>query len=215
MTTVFYLRSTALGGRVIAEIDGSGRKRKGEVYLGGEELAEQEVDGGSGNLSVTWKHPDPSRGSFAESFAGGSAARRELDPLGQEVGVTNPHVTYGGSYGQMAGGDGLYAETGNPFNVAGGCNLDGMAVSCSLLRDAMEIGAVEGQYLIHGPFGYATQRWAILSFGVGVFGTDEPVVGRDAEGPTLDWRALVLNFAGAGASIAVADCIQNQAGRAV
>src|SRR5438270_8180135 len=123
-------------GQAIAEVDPSGLKRKGEVYLGGEKLAEQNADIAPG--AVVWRQVDASRGSYVETDAGGVATRRELDPLGADMGTSDPYAQYHGSYGAMMGAEALYVDRGNPFNLSGGCVLDGMPVSCSTLREEME-----------------------------------------------------------------------------
>ncbi|MBA3242041.1 MAG: PD40 domain-containing protein, partial [Acidobacteria bacterium] len=93
-TSVYYLRSSVLGGQVVAEIDAAGLKKKGEVYLGGEKLAEQDASISPG--AVRWWHADAARGSFVETDVNGIVTRRELDPLGADVGTTDPYVIYGG-----------------------------------------------------------------------------------------------------------------------
>ena len=167
VTTSYYLRSSVLGGQVVAEIDPSDLKRKGEVYLGGEKLAEQNADIAPG--AVVWRQVDASRGSYVETDAGGVATRRELDPLGADMGTSDPYAQYHGSYGRMMGSDALYLERGNPFNLSGGCVLDGMPVSCSTLREEMEAGAVETETLIHDASGWRVSHGQIESLGVGLF----------------------------------------------
>jgi RHS repeat-associated protein len=75
----YYLRSTVLGGQVVAEINGSGVWQRGYVYLGGEMLAVQQ--GG-----VYWMHQDPVAKSKRVTDAGGNVVSTiELDPWGGET----------------------------------------------------------------------------------------------------------------------------------
>jgi YD repeat-containing protein len=84
---VYYLRSTVLGGKVIAELDETGYKRRGYVFSGGMQLATQHVwPSGSGHY-VEWNSTSPATGS-EYSQLGWLLARKELDPLGNDV--TNP-----------------------------------------------------------------------------------------------------------------------------
>ncbi len=75
-TSVYYLRSTVLGGEAVAEVDASGLKKKGEVYLGGEKLAEQNLEAGPGALR--WRHADAARGSYIETDINRFVTRREM-----------------------------------------------------------------------------------------------------------------------------------------
>jgi YD repeat-containing protein len=84
--TTFYVRSAALGGRVVLELNGQGVKAKGKVYLGGELIAEQFA-------GVEWKHQEPVTGSRGESQADGSfETGAEFDPLGVDVGRFDPFL---------------------------------------------------------------------------------------------------------------------------
>ena len=79
--TIYYLRSSVLGGQPIAEVDGaSGGWWRGYVYdAGGALLALQQ--GG-----VEWTHSDPIvKGSRLTNQAGGVTTATELDPWGAEV----------------------------------------------------------------------------------------------------------------------------------
>lgn len=141
VTTTYYLRSTALGGQVVAEVDSTGLKRRGMVYLGGTLLAEQRADIAPG--AVTWRHEDAGRGSYVEADAGRQAVRRELDPLGADVGTSDPYEVFGGSYGRVMADEPLYQQRGNPFDPAGGCGRDGVAVPCGYAMEEVNRGAAE------------------------------------------------------------------------
>jgi RHS repeat-associated protein len=81
----YYLRSSVLGGQVVAEINGAGGWQRGYVYLGGELVAVQQ--GG-----VYWVHQDPLVKSKRVSNASGTVVSAlELDPWG---GNTNRSSNY-------------------------------------------------------------------------------------------------------------------------
>jgi hypothetical protein len=84
-TTIYYLRSTALGGKVIVELDSAGYKRVGYVFAGGMRIATHYVWSNSGPSSVVERtSASPATGS--EYMIDGSyMVRKELDPLGADV----------------------------------------------------------------------------------------------------------------------------------
>jgi len=77
--TTYYLRSTVLGGQVVAEIAPNGDWARGYVYLGGELLAVQQ--GG-----VFWVHQDPLvKSKRVTNALGNVVSTVELDPWGGET----------------------------------------------------------------------------------------------------------------------------------
>jgi YD repeat-containing protein len=137
VTTTYYLRSSVLGGQIIAEFDQAGSRKAGSVYLHGMKIADQT------SSVVTWRSVNPVTGNWLTTNASRSVTRTEMDPLGADVGTSNPYSWYNEpSYSEMLGSDALYFERANPFDFGGGCILDGMPVPCSELRDHMEAGAV-------------------------------------------------------------------------
>ncbi|MCA1634025.1 MAG: hypothetical protein LC802_09995 [Acidobacteria bacterium] len=93
-SSVYYLRSSALGGYVVAEMDGEGRRTKAYVYAGGRRLAEQTFNysliTSQAVRSIKWQTQNPVTGSWVETSPGGYAARREMDARGAEVGAAPP-----------------------------------------------------------------------------------------------------------------------------
>ena len=76
----YYLRSSVLGGQVIAEINSSGAFTRGYVYLGGQLLAVQQ------NSAVSWVHQDPiTKSQRITNSAGTVVSAIELDPWGGET----------------------------------------------------------------------------------------------------------------------------------
>jgi RHS repeat-associated protein len=75
--TTYYLRSSVLGGQVVAETTGGGTFQRGYVYLGGELVALQHGGG------VYWMHQDPVAKSKRVTDGSGTVVSTvELDPWG-------------------------------------------------------------------------------------------------------------------------------------
>jgi hypothetical protein len=76
----YYLRSSVLGGQVVAELNSGGGWMRGYVYLGGEILAVQQ------NVAVSWMHQDPVAKSKRVTDGSGTVVSTiELDPWGGET----------------------------------------------------------------------------------------------------------------------------------
>jgi YD repeat-containing protein len=91
-TGVYELRSTALGGRLVTELNETGAKRRTLVYMGESVLAWQQGTG-AGSGSVRWEHGDAGGASFRMSTQGGAGVpdmAAELDPLGTNAGLSAP-----------------------------------------------------------------------------------------------------------------------------
>jgi RHS repeat-associated protein len=82
--TTYYVRSTMLGGQVVAELNDQGLMTRGYVYMGGQLLAIQQ------DQAVTWVHQDPVTKSqrFTNSAGALLSQRIDLDPWGNETGRT-------------------------------------------------------------------------------------------------------------------------------
>ena len=81
--TTYYLRSTVLGGKVVAEISSSGTWNRGFVYLGGQMIAIQ-------NGGVNWGHQDPVTNSQRVTNGNGAVISTiDLDPWGGETATSN------------------------------------------------------------------------------------------------------------------------------
>jgi RHS repeat-associated protein len=77
--TTYYVRSSVLGGQVIAELGASGNWTRGYVYLGGQMLAIQ-------NGAVNWVHQDPvTKSQRVTNSAGTVVSTIDLDPWGGET----------------------------------------------------------------------------------------------------------------------------------
>jgi RHS repeat-associated protein len=79
-TATYYLRSTVLGGQIVAEISASGAMTRGFVYLGGQLLAVQQ------NSQVSWVHQDPvAKSKRVTNGSGTVISTVELDPWGGDT----------------------------------------------------------------------------------------------------------------------------------
>ena len=113
-TNEYYVRSSVTG-KVITELDNSGNKFLTKVYVGAAVLAEQR----SYQNEVVWQHADPVTGSIQQTVKSGAlGARRELEPLGGVVPLTDPsqRTTF------VDETDG-YQYGGNVSDAAWGCTM--------------------------------------------------------------------------------------------
>lgn len=133
-TKTYYLRSSVLGGQVVAEINGTGGMQKQNVYAGGEVLATQTTGG-----QVTWRHDNAVTGSRGYSLANGHFSREmEADPTGVDVGLYDPFIMWN---------DGGNLEPERPMLLGGmneptgRCTLDGMAIECDQAMRMLDHGS--------------------------------------------------------------------------
>jgi YD repeat-containing protein len=166
---IHYVRPRGLGGQVMLELEATGNRLKSMVYAGNTLIAE------ATGAFIFWRHSNPVTGTMLKSVGGGSFIdRSEFDPFGAEVGSTDPY--FGDEYAdyiEIKGQEPLYMEGGDPFDLSGGCGLDGMPISCSQLLQKAEIGAVQAV----GPKGIPGD---VIHLGGGL------IVGRYGTGSHLD-----------------------------
>jgi RHS repeat-associated protein len=82
--TTYYLRSTVLGGQIVAELNGSGTWTRGFVYAGAQLLAVQQ------NNQVSWVHQDPvAKSKRITDGSGNVISTIELDPWGGDTARSN------------------------------------------------------------------------------------------------------------------------------
>lgn len=211
--TIYYVRSTLLGGAAIVEFVPAGWGTTKNIYMGPQKIASHFTD----SNYIQWRHVNPATGSWLVSspyFGGALANRNELDPLGTEMGASDPYVSYT-SYQDLIGLESLYEERGNPFDPGGGCGtLDGLPISCSELRMRMQGGSVATEVLIPeaqrvraprlnqtAPYTTAltVYRNPIVSVGAGLYMTLIPTIrggpvskNNNNEGHYLDWAEEVF-----------------------
>ncbi len=80
-STVYYLRSSVLGGKVVAELNETGAKKLGYVFAGSMQIATQHIF--TSSSEVVWTSTSPATGSEYMMYM--ELGRKELDPLGAEV----------------------------------------------------------------------------------------------------------------------------------
>jgi len=135
VTTIYYVRSTVLGGAVIVGVDQFGGKSEGHVYAGGQKITDPSGLHNVNPVTGAWV-------STAYSLGVILGTRTELDPLGADVGVWDPYTT-STTYADIMGLQSLYEERGNPFDLAGGCALDGVAIPCNEAMQRLQSGVAE------------------------------------------------------------------------
>lgn len=133
----YYVRSSVLDGRIIAEVGANGQKSKGYVFAGGELLAVQQSN------SVSWQHADPITGSAARSVQNGTFTRTtELDPSGVNVGMATPAPTNAASEFSPSWIPALIADEAscgsNPNCVR--CAFLGSNIGCTMAANLIRAG---------------------------------------------------------------------------
>ena len=119
----------------------AGQKCKGYVYANGQMIAKQ----WGGHLY--WQQENPVTGSTESEATTGymyaDEESAELDPLGNDVGRSDPYAV-----DEFADYGGAYEIRGNAFDESGGgCVFDGVPVPCSVYAFAINFG------YIHNPEG--------------------------------------------------------------
>ncbi|HEV2708507.1 MAG TPA: S8 family serine peptidase, partial [Pyrinomonadaceae bacterium] len=166
VTPTYYLRSSVMDGAIIKEVGG-----RSHVYALGQKIAEQ----WEGATSAQFWHMNPVTGSWVEAW-GTVGTRKEMDPLGADVGTFDPFVTYGSpNYLDMRPAEPLFLEGGDPFDTRGGCTLDGMPISCSEASRRLETGSAVFDTLTTVSITYTSGR-------------RETFVGHSSLPPGLDLR---------------------------
>jgi YD repeat-containing protein len=166
---VYYLRSTALGGWAVAELNLSGQKTKGNVYAGDRNIAE------AAGSTVTWHHEGPLTGSLGDSDNAGSyTAKAEFNADGVNVGFEDP------AYSEPTVSPKLKTEwpmlaprggcTGTP--CASTCYVNGFEHDCGMIYGLMQIGVAA-----QCPDNHCGPSWQPNRDGPGRGGWQEPVLG--------------------------------------
>jgi YD repeat-containing protein len=120
-TPTYYVRSAAVGGQVLVEVNSSGQKLRSYIYTAGKALATQEGTGSN----VRWEHRDPTNVSIYLTFAGSpTVAAGEYDPLGVPA-PDVPGITFGYNPPYNSG------SFGTPDMS---CTVDRIPTSCDVAR---------------------------------------------------------------------------------
>jgi len=123
----YYMRSTVLGGAVLAEFirgaQGQPLKRRTSFYLNGQRIAR---DGGPFG-SISYEHTNPINGSSVVTNGHPNwraMTRQDRDPFGADLSLLSQEYSY-----WSAGG--LYTESANPNDYIDGCFVDGVPINCN------------------------------------------------------------------------------------
>ena len=130
-STTYKIRSSVLGGQIIAELTSTGAKQTGYVYANGRLIARQQFG------SVTWVHFSPTNLSERWTNTSGQlAGASEYDPAHSAVGLDDPGPGPDGTSADL-----LYPRNGDPSDLSGGCTIDGMVAPCSVAMSLVNVGA--------------------------------------------------------------------------
>jgi hypothetical protein len=146
--TTYYLRSTVLGGAIVQELNSTGQKQVGYVYLQGRLLARQSDN------QMTWRHVSPAGTSLYE-MGGFGAGRVEFEPLGGEITLTSTAPPENQqSPGEFSGGHfaGIMDSRFSDIFNTDGCVVDGAPVSCAVAAAVVNFGT--GQSGFHSGLGF-------------------------------------------------------------
>ncbi len=163
VATVYFLRSSVLGGRIITELNESGQKRKGYVFAGSQLLAEQE------NSVVNWKLENPLTGSRGDAAENGFfSPMAEPDPMGVNLGFTDPFAEPFFEPPAEEFVPRLLGDSGscglNPNCTT--CYLDGFEIGCDRAMHLLDIGAADLQVTLNNGRRLTVP---VQSFGLGIF----------------------------------------------
>ena len=170
-STTHYLRSS-LNGKVIAEYDGSGTKRKANVYAGGDVIAQQ-LNASTSSAFVYFEHTNPVNGDSLNTDTSGHAHERTtVDPSGVNTGDTDPYSSPSPGLGEVPGGDmgqsAMNSVYGSYFGGYGQpyCNINGVLQGCHVAGIMMMSGSAA--FEIHGRSG-RTFELPIENEGLGLY----------------------------------------------
>lgn len=141
---IYYLRSSVMGGQVIAELDEQGRRQRSYVFAGGTLIATHDS-----SLGLLWNHKNPVTGDEMETDSQGVVTGKEtLDPMGVNLGDSNPFDATSGGSGDEGGMsqaqiNKMYAQL-LPASMGGGgirVKVDGLETSASFASALVSMGA--------------------------------------------------------------------------
>ncbi len=146
--TSYYLRSTALGGKIISEYGPQGQRRTTNVWAGGEVLARQD-NADTQTPRLVWQQVNPVTGDGRETDATGRlTAQTHVDSGGVDVGESDPFIDPSVDNQSDIGGGGM-SQASIDERVAqlipgyGGpkCAVDNLLVGCKFALGVGESGA--------------------------------------------------------------------------
>ena len=145
--TIYYVRSSVLGGKPIVELNQQGNKIEGLIYAAGALLAKERKICQGCTQNGLWLEANPLTGSRYEVDGNGGAYQEERDPMGTNTGLEDPWLYEDEpDYFDVARFNQelfLEAEAGmNPFDPRHPCELNGTPYSCERLERDAENGNV-------------------------------------------------------------------------
>jgi YD repeat-containing protein len=175
-STTYYLRSSVLGGSLVAEYNAAGARKVSYAYAGGQLLAvERGAD--STSPSLRWQHVDPVTGDSRETDGAGKViAETHVDPVGVNVGLTSPLSEGGtGDSSEVMGQAAVDRMAAWLLPGYGGpkCKVDFAVTSCALAAGVESSGAgvrvggdsESGKFIkfTNATNGQSTYRWSPLT----------------------------------------------------
>ncbi|MEJ7623794.1 MAG: hypothetical protein WKF34_07355 [Pyrinomonadaceae bacterium] len=153
--TIYYIRSSVLGGEVVSETTATGGKKKTNVIAAGTKIATQSeyTYNSATTKSVSFDHYDAAAMSNRTTTSGGDAynydsgydgAPGEFDPMGGNMGVATPYVTQDPPPDPNPIFPFFPIDGGSPSYVNGqqvSCSLDGLSVSCASAFRSLDNGS--------------------------------------------------------------------------
>ncbi|MCU1265081.1 MAG: hypothetical protein JWM21_1399 [Acidobacteria bacterium] len=127
---LFYFRSSALDGKILAEINAATQTLRSYVYLEAEVLAVRE------NNTVYWRHENPMTGSRGETVAQGFYSQKaEPDSMGVDVGFQDPWDIPPETFPDPDLASLYPGETG------GQCRVGGVVIHCHAAQQLLASGS--------------------------------------------------------------------------
>jgi YD repeat-containing protein len=155
-SNTYYIRSSVLGGKPVAEVDAVGAKSKGHIYANGALLARQIGFCNQCTPYVYWEETNPLTGGQYEAFADGSGIAEERDPTGANTGTEDPYAFQDDPMYQDLLGinqQPLFLESGgNPFDPNSPYQIDGLPVSFEEFQRRLGGGSVGADVYRDGRF---------------------------------------------------------------
>jgi YD repeat-containing protein len=143
----YYLRSTALGGQILEQLDSTGAKQKGFVYAAGQVIGEQS---GTGNVLLLYGEPSGVSVRASSPLSSLVLDRLEMDPWGAEVYSSDPYLQDPGFSGGRGEGGPVFPGAGDISMPSTGCSrlLDGVLTLCDFADRNLNGGGIQVERLL-------------------------------------------------------------------
>ena len=130
---LYHIRSSLLGGQLIATTDRNGNRIMSYVYSGDSLIASRDFYWAPAS-QVAWRHNAPSGstewGTTTDFAANGGVSRKETDPVGADMGTENPYSGGGGGGGNPSGDLTSRFADATDFSK---CYMDGVRTPCGMV----------------------------------------------------------------------------------